>query len=293
RDADEVVALAVAAALSLDARLGRLRDAVVRERGAAAGEALGALLALDTRALGRALGQAAAPAARARSSPMRWLVRVPVRRRAAAALVTADALLLARSPRHLVQLLAAACLPLLALAVPQPVPVVTIVLLVVGAYVAALATADGARQAHVAPALDALLPLAQKHVRLLRLAVPTGVLVAWSLVVFAALGWRYGDAGSWLVLGVLGAPVWAAAVVRAAYRPLPDFSGPLVHTPMGALPPGMTSVVAKGPDIASLGAIPVLVALLLGAVPPALLAAQAVLAVIAVAVAARPGRAAT
>ncbi|WP_249043203.1 DUF6297 family protein, partial [Georgenia thermotolerans] len=231
-----------------------------------------------------------APAARARSSRMRWLLRVPARRRAAAALVTADALLLARSPRHLVQVLAAACLPVLALAVPQPVPVVTIVLLVVGAYVAALATADGARQAHVAPALDALLPLSQRRVRLLRLAVPTAVLVVWSLGVFAALGWRYGDAAAWLALGVLGAPVWAAAVVRAAYRPLPDFSGPLVHTPMGALPPGMTTVVSKGPDVASLGAIPVLVALLLGAVPPALLVAQAVLAVVAVAVAARPGR---
>lgn len=78
--------------------------------------------------------------------------------------------------------------------------------------------------------------------------------------------------------------------MRAAYRPLPDFSGPLIDTPMGAVPPGLTTVFLKGPDVASLGAIPVLVALLVGAPGPALLVAQAVLSAVVLAIVARPGK---
>ncbi|WP_043500531.1 hypothetical protein [Georgenia sp. SUBG003] len=82
--------------------------------------------------------------------------------------------------------------------------------------------------------------------------------------------------------------MWAAGAVRAAYRPLPDFSGPLIHTPMGAFPPGMTTVFHKGPDVVVPGVIPVLVAVLVGAVSPALLAAQAVLAAVVLAVVVHP-----
>ncbi|WP_221934823.1 DUF6297 family protein, partial [Georgenia yuyongxinii] len=232
----------------------------------------------------------AEPAARRRSARLAWLARAPRRWRAPAVLVASDALVLARSPRHLVQLVVTATLPALALAVPQPVPVVTVMLLVGGAYVGALATADGARRAQVAPVLDALLPLGQRQIRRLRLVVPVVAMVLWSAAVFAVIGLRYGDPAAWLVLGVLSAPVWAAGAVRAAYRPLPDFSGPLIHTPMGALPPGMSTVVSKGPDVAILCAVPVLVALLVGAVPPVLLAVQAALAAAAVAIAGRVGK---
>ncbi|WP_164737390.1 DUF6297 family protein [Georgenia sp. SYP-B2076] len=287
------VAVVCAIALLLDRRLVTFRDSVLRERGAVSGEALGAVLSLDTRALGRALTENTLRPVRRRSTSMAWLARVPPRWRAHASLVTADALVLARSPRHLVQLVATALLPVVALAVPQPRPVVTLLLLVLGAYVGALATADGARRAQVSPALDALLPLSQAQVRRLRLAVPTAAMAAWSLLVFAAVAWRYGGAGYWLVLGLLAAPVWAGAAVRAAYRPLPDFSGPLIHSPMGSLPPGLSTVIVKGPDVASLGAIPVLIALLVGAAAPALLVVQAALSAIVLAIVARPGRPAT
>jgi hypothetical protein len=49
-------------------------------------------------------------------------------------------------------------------------------------------------------------------------------------------------------------------------------------------------VVSKGPDVAILCAVPVLVALLLGAVPPVLLVAQAALAAMALAVVGRAGK---
>ena len=281
--------LAAALGVALDRRLARLPDAALRGSGAVAGEMLGATLSLDTRALGRALSDSAGPPSREGSASMRWLARVPRRWAAPAALVTGDAMLVLRSPRHLVQLVAAAALPALALAVPQPVPVVTLVLLVAGAYAAALAATEPSRRAHAAPALDALLPLGQRQVRRLRLVVPIAVHAVWSLGVFSLLTWRYGGP-DWLALGLLTSPVWAAGAVRAAYRPLPDFSGPLIHTPMGAFPPGMTTVFREGPDVVALGTIPVLVALLTGAVTPALLGAQAVLAAVVVAVVARPGR---
>ncbi|UNX53855.1 DUF6297 family protein [Georgenia sp. TF02-10] len=273
-------------ALVLDRSLGRLRDAVLREGGAVAGEALGSLLSLDTRALGRALSAATEPARR-RPRSLGGLGRVPARWRAPAAVVAGDLLLLARSPRHLVQVLVAACLPALALAAPRPAPLLTLAAVLLGAYAAALAAAEGARRAQANTALDALLPLGERAVRRCRLVVPAVVLAGWGLVLGALLAWRYGDPAGWLALGALAGPVWAAAGVRAAYRPLPDFSGPLVHTPMGSIPPGIGAVVAVGPDLAALGSVPVLIALVLGAVPPALLAAQAGLAVVALAVAAR------
>jgi hypothetical protein len=183
-------------------------------------------------------------------------------------------MLLVRRPRRLVQLVVAGSLP--ALALGPDVPVLTLALLVVGGYAAGLAATDGAREASAAPALDALLPLGQRTVRRLRLVVPTAVLVLWSAVVHAMLAATHADAG-WLVM--LAAPVWSAAAVRAAYRPLPDFSGPLVHTPFGVVPPGLGAAFLVGPDVVALGTLPLLVAVVGESVTPGLLVAQGVLAV--------------
>ncbi|MFC4555604.1 DUF6297 family protein [Georgenia faecalis] len=279
-----VAVLAGMAVVVMLRRLPDLRDAELRERGAVTGQLRGAALSMDTRELGRALSQEATPAQRSRSARLRWLRGA--RRRPGLALVTADALLLARSTRHVVQLAVGACLPLAALLVAAPAPSALLAALLVGAWVAALGTAEGARWAEMAPVVDAILPLSARAVRWWRLAVPTATMVLWSLAVFAAVAWRYGDAGPWLALAVLSAPVWAAGVHRSAYRAAPDWSGPLVITPMGAFPPGMSSFALKGPDVAILGAAPVAVALLVGTAPPLLLAVQAVLTAVVLAVAA-------
>ncbi|WP_341358266.1 DUF6297 family protein [Georgenia sp. M64] len=275
------VVLATTLAVALDLRLGRVSGSVVRERGASSAEALGSVLSLDTRGLGRALAAATEPAAR-RSARLRPVARVPRRWAPHAALVTSDAMLLLRRPRRLVQLVVAGSLP--ALALGPDVPVLTLALLVVGGYAAGLAVTDGAREASAAPALDTLLPLGQRTVRRLRLVVPTVVLVVWSAVVHALLAAAHADAG-WLV--VLAAPVWSAAAVRAAYRPLPDFSGPLVHTPFGVVPPGLGAAFLVGPDVVALGTLPLLVAVVGGSVTPGLFVAQGVLAVVAQVLAAR------
>ncbi|MEE6272960.1 DUF6297 family protein [Georgenia sp. MJ206] len=284
-------ACAAGAALAAWARLRRLPlvpDAELRERGAVTGQLHGAALSMDTRELGRALSQVATPSRRRRSARLAWLRGRGGRRRPGLALATADALLLARSGRHVVQLAVGACLPLAALLVPEPAPLAVVLCVTAGAWIAALATAEGARWAEMAPALDALLPLSERAVRRWRLAVPVAAMLAWSFAVFAVVAWRYGDLGGWLALGALSAPVWAAGVVRSAYRASPDWSGPLIVTPMGAFPPGMATFASIGPDVAILGAAPVAVALLVGEVAPALLVAQVLVSALALGIAARP-----
>jgi hypothetical protein len=110
-------------------------------------------------------------------------------------------------------------------------------------------------------------------------------MLAWSLVVFAALGRWAGATGDWLALGVAATPVWAASAVRAAYRPAPDWNKPLVSTPMGALPTGVLGVIARGPDLVVLCLLPTWIAILLRSAGPALLVVQAILSLIAVLVA--------
>src|SRR5699024_10990301 len=156
-----------------------------------------------------------------------------------AAIATADALLLLRSPRRVVQLASGAALALVAPLVPGLPTLLTVLLVVTCAWLAALATAQGARDAEAVPAVDALLPAGERAVRTWRLAVPVLAMLGWTVPVFALLGSVHDDAGAWLALGLLAAPVWAGGAVRSAYRPPPDFSGPLIITPMGAYPPGM------------------------------------------------------
>ncbi len=275
-----VAAAVVTLAVLVDRRLGLIPARSLRESGSVATQAVGAVVSLDSRELGRALTDGALPAARRRVSRLRTV------RGAASALVTADLVVLRRSTRHVVQLVVAALLPAIVVAVPQLAspPGVLVALLVAG-YVAASATGEGARRAEMAPILDRLLPLEARTVRRLRMVVPGAVMLLWSLVAFTAVGLWADRLVGWLALAVASAPVWAAATVRAAYRSAPDWSGPLVSTPAGALPGGVAAVLARGPDVVVLGLLPVWIAVLIGRTGTVLLAAQLLFAVIAVAVA--------
>lgn len=272
--------LAVVGALArlLDARLARIPAARVREGGSLSSQAAGALVSFDSRELGRVLTTTVERPRRRRSWRLRH-VSGPV-----VALVTADALVLLRSPRHLVQLLGAALLPVLVLVTPALRGPVTLGLaLVAGGFLAALATAEAARRAEVAPALDRLLPMGARATRRVRLIVPAVVMTAWSGMTLGVVGTAAPVPWAWVLLGVLAGPAWAGGAVRGAYRPAPDWSGPLVSTPAGALPTGVAGVLARGPDVLVLGLAPVLVALVLGSVPPVLLVLQAATSVAAAA----------
>jgi hypothetical protein len=216
----------------------------------------------------------------------RWLSPLITARGPASALVTADLVVLRRSARHIVQIVVAALVPVLVSTVPQLAsPAGVLLALLVAGSVAMSATGEGARRAEMAPVLDRLLPLEAKTVRRLRMVVPAGAMLLWSVVAFAAVGRWASDVPGWVALGVASTPVWAAAAVRASYRPAPDWGGALVSTPMGALPTGVATVLARGPDLVILGLLPVWIAVLLRTVNAPLLYAQLVLSVIAVAIA--------
>lgn len=277
-----VIAVAtVAAAAVLDGRLGALGARTLRESGSVAAQAAGALVSLDSRELGRALTDATSPARRRRRRRFRR-VRGP-----SVAVVVADALVLTRSVRHLVQVLVAAAVPVAVARTPELAgPGAFVLMVLVVGYVAMTATAEAARRAEMQPAVDRLLPLGDRTVRRLHMVVPAAAMLAWSMAAYASVGaWWGGGVGRWLLLGAAATPVWAAAAVRAAFRPAPNWGGPLVSSPMGALPGGVAGVVARGPDVAFLGHVPVVVALVTGVTPPVLLGIQVVVSAICVAVA--------
>lgn len=272
-----VLALAVAGlGWAQDRRLGRIRGRNLRESGSVASQAAGAVVSLDSRELGRALSEASARQRRRRSLRLR-LVRGPK-----TAIVVADLMVLLRSPRHLVQLVVSALVPVLVVVTPRLAGALGVGLAVlVSGYVGMLATAEGARRAEMAPILDRLLPMSAQATRRTRLLVPALAMLLWSLVAFAAVGLWHGDVWSWIALGVVSTPVWAGAALRSAFRPAPNWQGPLVSTPAGALPGGVLAVLARGPDVAVLGLIPVIISVALGKVLLPVLAVQLVFSLIA------------
>nr|WP_230685108.1 DUF6297 family protein [Cellulomonas sp. JZ18] len=267
-------------AVLLDTRLERLPARTVRDSGSVAAQAVGAVVALDSRELGRALAGAVLRPAR------RWSSRLRTVRGPASALVTADLVLLRRSPRHLVQLAVAVLVPVLATVVPQLAsPVGVLLATVVGGAAAVSAGAEGARWAQMAPVLDRALPLGHTAVRRLRMVLPGLVALVWTTATLTAVAlWSDGALVDWLVLGVVSVPVWAAAAVRAAYRPAPEWGRGLVVTEAGAVPLGALAVLSRGPDLVALCLLPLWVAIGLAAVTTPVVYAQLVLSAVAVAV---------
>ncbi len=274
--------LAVAALLVLRwwRGLESLGATVLRAQSAVADQVGGAVLSFDTRDLGRALRRAGAARVRVRRPHRFAAVRGPV-----GAVVAADLVLLGRSPSALAQLVGLAALTVVA----QQVPGLgsgfgLFALLVVAGLGAAVLGAEGARTAEMAPVVDALVPLRARWTRLARGVVPTLTATACLVAGAAPLALGTGDA-RWLGVAVLAAVVQGAAAVRSAYREPPDWGGPLLATPSGGLPTGAAAVLRKGPDVAVLGAVPLGVALLVGTPGWGVVVAQALAAVVAVAVA--------
>ncbi|MHA7135007.1 DUF6297 family protein [Oerskovia turbata] len=250
-------------------RLETLGAQVLRTQSAVADQAGGALLSLDTRELGRALSRAGSTRRRARTPARFALVRGPV-----SALVAADFTLLRRSPSALAQLVGLTALVIVA----QQVPAFTggfglFVLLVAAGFRAAQLGAEGARTAEMAPVLDAMVPLSARRARLARAVTPSlTALVSLAVgVVPLVLATRQ---PLWFALLAVVAVGMGAAAVRGAYRKPPNWSGPLLATPGGALPTGAMSMIAQGPDVAVLGAIPLGISLLVGTPTPTLVVLQ-------------------
>ncbi len=280
-----VVVLVVATAVVLldtDRRLDGISGAELRARGAVTAYAAGAVTALDTRELGRALTITTQRDSRRRSGSFAW-VRGPV-----SALVTGDALVTLRSRRHVIQVVVTAVVPIVVTLSGWPAWA-TLVGFVAAGYAAALATAEGARRAEMAPVLDRAFPIAANQVRRARAVWPIAVMAVWGAVTIGLWAHLSGLAiVPWVLLGAVAAPSLAAGAIRGAYRQPTDWSKPLVSNPMGPpIPPGLFGMIAKGPDVAIIGLVPLILGMVAVASPVTLFPWQAVATLIMLAIACR------
>ncbi len=112
---------------------------------------------------------------------------------------------------------------------------------------------DGLRSVCRSTGLVRALGMDLRELRVIMAVVPAGFTVLWALLAFPALG----DAAATFAVA---AGIIAGCVRQASARP-PSYSGPLVASPMGAIPPGMFSQPIRGFDLLLLCLAPVLLGL--------------------------------
>lgn len=256
--------------LAADRRLGRLSAGALRASGEAVQYATTSALSLDTRELGRALRTTVRRTRR--RSTWRW-VHGP-----GPAVVAGDLAVLSRSPARWGQLVVGGALPVLAAHTRglAELPALVAVAVVLGWLAAATALGEPSRRAAASPAADRALPLAGAVVVRVRAVVPLAVLAVVCGASALLVGQGAGSPAGWAALGVAAAPAWAGAAVRGGYRPDLDWSGPVLASPMGAVPVGVAGTLVRGPDVGLFGSAPVAVALLLGEATFPLVVAQLV-----------------
>ncbi|WP_155859389.1 DUF6297 family protein [Cellulomonas sp. KRMCY2] len=266
---------AVVGTLVAERRTALLSGAGLRALGSVGDRAQVAVLSLDLRELSRALTTGTGRARRRGS--LRLAPGGPRR-----AVVRADLVLLARTPRLLVQIAVAALLAVAATRVTllgSGLPMYGT--LVLTGFWAANTSAAGARHADMAPVLDRLLPLSAREVRLTRGVVPLAAAAVWTVTVLGLQAARTGEP-LWLALALPWTLVLAVAALRSAYRPPPRASRVPVASPMGSVPP--TGGLFHGLDVALVGTLPTAIALYVGVVSSTLVTAQLVMAGLVVAV---------
>lgn len=164
-----------------------------------------------------------------------------------AALVERELLRLLRTPGRFVVLVALAVVPQL-FDQAGLAPIAPLAAGVAG-YAAVRWSASGFRRAWLSPGLQRALPYPPLTLLLL-LTLPAAALsLLWSAAAAPALSPTFVE--SVLAVGLSS----YAGVVRAAAARRPDYGGPLITSPMGAVPPGLFMRFVRGPDFALLGTI--------------------------------------
>ncbi|MEU4572874.1 DUF6297 family protein [Nonomuraea sp. NPDC023979] len=252
------------------ARADRIPAAALLTSSARAGHLATAAVSLDTGALTWMAEDNHWRARRLRS--VRW-PSLP----APLALAWQDWLRTARRPWRLAATFAAAALPaLLALAGAGAVAGAAVL---GGALAVAAAGVSGARRDGDNPALARLLGVGRRPALLARALLPALTSGVWAALALAglALAGALPPVGAWWLMGPLMAPALAAAALRMARRRPVDHSLPILDTGSGAIPLGPVFWAATGPDLALIGALPLVNALMFTpATLTATLVAQAV-----------------
>jgi hypothetical protein len=112
---------------------------------------------------------------------------------------------------------------------------------------------DGLRSVCRSAGLVRALGLELRELRVIMAVVPGGFAVVWATLAEPALG-------SPSVAFAVAAGMLTGAVRQASARP-PSYSGPLVASPMGAIPPGLFSTPMRGFDLLLICLAPVLLGL--------------------------------
>jgi hypothetical protein len=112
---------------------------------------------------------------------------------------------------------------------------------------------DGLRSVSRSPGLVRALGMDLRDLRVAMSVVPGGFAVLWSVLAFPAVG--HPSVAFAVAAGAL------SGVVRQASAKPPSYSGALVATPMGAVPPGLFSQPMRGFDLLLLCLAPVLLGL--------------------------------
>ncbi|WP_310741921.1 DUF6297 family protein [Microbispora sp. H13382] len=179
----------------------------------------------------------------------------------AAALAWQEWLRVGRRPGRLAALFGVAALPAVcADAVGGSAPAAGVLLC--GALTAAAMCTGGARRDGGDPALARMLAVDGRAATAARAVLPALLAAAWSALALAGLQAAGAlPAGAWWALGPAAAPALAAGALRMARRRPVDHSMPVIDTPGGAVPTGPLIWAATGPDVALLGSLPALAAL--------------------------------
>lgn len=282
---------------ALAGQLQRIPSRELISSGAASAHAGAALVLLDDKSFGSAIGGAAgsreskrALAARARTRnrgadafshmiPATW-VRGPC-----TALVRADLLVLLRTGKTWRGLVAGWCVPVGGVFAAQGgQPAVLAVLVLVGAVLAARAASAAAAQAADVPSLEAIIPLGRAAVRQTHALVAALLLVPWGVCLSAFLGWAVGaDPAGFAVLlglGALAGVGLAAGAVRMAFRPHLDWGSVMIMAAMGRAAGPLIQHFSYGYEVMAVSTVALVAGLMLAPIPPVLLVLAAVVAVI-------------
>jgi hypothetical protein len=193
------------------------------------------------------------------------------------ALLRADAVAFLRSPRNGLVLAMLALGPAALTCVTGVGSAIVVAgLLLIAGWTAASVSASVARLHARNPVLESLLPLTPGQATRAHAVVPAVCLTVWSLATFGILSLMGAGGPELLLLGVLAALGLAGASVRAAFRPIPDWTTPGSSKFSLMMPAGIETSFAQGPDTAVVAMLPVLIALISGGTPWWLFLLQAI-----------------
>ncbi len=262
-----VVAVALGLLALVYVNLERISTAALKSSAAAGAYAASSLLSMDATELSRSLS--AGPSTGSSRIRLKLIFKGgTAHSRSVKTLLSTHATMALRSPAMLLRVLVLAAIPASLASVEFLGNAILIaVAIYLCAHFAATALGATARFSAGNPAVDTLMPLPARSVRLVHYAIPALVMTLWAPVCFGLLLALGVGSPMLLLLATLAGPGLGAVTLRAAFRPTPDWTMPAVASPTGPIPTGAIKSFLIGPDLSLIVLLPVLICLISGGVP--------------------------